>query len=81
MESSQKHLLKDEHVLDLTAAASQTVSKLFHNALSGNDRFFYVVKTITCNSERLGIDTVSYAMMLANHNSGRFLTSLKEPAP
>ncbi len=39
-EFTKKHLLKDEHVLDLTAAAFQTVSKLFHNALSGNDRFF-----------------------------------------
>ncbi len=32
--------------LDLTATASQTVSKLFYNALSGNDCFIYIfVKT------------------------------------
>ncbi len=34
MESSERNVLNDEMVLDLTAAASQTVSKLFHNALS-----------------------------------------------
>ncbi len=41
-------------VLDLTAAASQTVIKWFHNALSGNYRFIFdygFVKTLTCNSE------------------------------
>ncbi len=31
---TKKHLLKYEVVPDVTAAASQTLSKLFHNALS-----------------------------------------------
>ncbi len=39
----KKHLLNDEAILDLTAAASQTVSKRFHNALSGNDRFILIM--------------------------------------
>ncbi len=44
---TKKHLLKDEAILNLTAAASQTVSEWFHNALSGNYRFK------TCNSEEV----------------------------
>ncbi len=39
-EFTKKHLLKDEAVLDLTAAASQTV---FYNALSGNDCFILIM--------------------------------------
>ncbi len=53
-EFTKKRLLKDDAELDLTAAASQTVSKWFHNALSRKWPFnFYVVKTLTCNSERV----------------------------
>ncbi len=37
---TKKHLLKDEAVLHMTAAASQTISKWFHNALSGNDSIY-----------------------------------------
>ncbi len=54
--------MKPLTVLDLIAAASQTISKQFHNALSAN----YVLR--------------SPEMMLANHNSGRLLTSLKGAA-
>ncbi len=45
-------LLKDEAVLDLTTAASQTVSQLFHNTLSGNDCFVLIMLSKhLCNSE------------------------------
>ncbi len=90
MEFTKKHLFKDEPVLDLTAAASQILVNYFVCniviLLCLEITFFYhVVKTLTCKTLTyrcaLGIDTVSYAMTLANHNSGRFLTSLKEPAP
>ncbi len=40
---TKKHLLKDEAELDLTAAASQTISKCFHNALSGNKCFILIM--------------------------------------
>ncbi len=45
-EFTKKHLLKNEAVLDLTAAASLNGSKLFNNALSGNVYFDYVVKKL-----------------------------------
>ncbi len=40
---TKKHLLKYEVVLDQTAAASQTVIQLFHNALSGNDHCILIM--------------------------------------
>ncbi len=85
MEFTKKHLFKDEPVLDLTAAASQILVNYIILLCLEITFFYHVVKTLTCKTLTyrcaLGIDTVSYAMTLANHNSGRFLTSLKEPAP
>jgi len=40
-----------------------------------------VFKTLSHVQKRVGVDTVSYAMMLANLNSGRSLTSLKGAPP
>ncbi len=52
MESSQRDIVKDEALLDLTTAASQTVSQLFHNTLSGNYRFILIkLSKHTYNSE------------------------------
>ncbi len=42
-EFTKKHLLKNEAVLDLTAAASLTGGKLFNNALSGKYRFILIM--------------------------------------
>jgi len=36
-------------------------------------------KTFTHMQKLMGIDTVSYAVTLANHNSGHLLTGLKVP--
>jgi len=38
--------------------------------------YFFFQKTYSCPT-----DIVSYAVMLANHNSGRLLTSLKGATP
>ncbi len=65
-------------VIDLTVAASQTVNKLFHNALSGNYHFILIM--LSKHMQASGVDMVSYAMTLANYNSGRLLRSLKAPA-
>ncbi len=86
MESFTKnHLLKDKRVLDLTPAESQTVSKWFHNAWSGNDCFILIMLSkLSRNSEGRGVGvvyTLSFAMMLANHNSGHYWEALKDPAP
>ncbi len=52
-----------------------TSCKLFYNALSEKDRFILIMlsKHLHAIVRGRGIDTVSYAMTLANHNGGRLL--------
>lgn len=71
MESLQRDFcwkMKQPTLLDLTAAAAQTKSKWLPNALSVNENVF---KTLTGMQKWVAIVTVSYGMVLANHNSGR----------
>ncbi len=79
MESSQWSVLKDEAVLDLTEAASKTVSQWFHDALSGNVLFWSCCQN-TYMQYWGGVETVYYEMILPNHNTCWFLRSLKGPA-
>ncbi len=53
--------VENEVVLDLTAATSQTVSKLFHNASSENYCFILIMFKMVL---------ILFSMTLANRNSG-----------